>query len=101
MEKTFRYLPTAVGLTAFLALTYLACTVWDGVFPDWAMRDTWAAALPGFVWWSWGSFFLGLVESAAYGFWFALAVPAVSLSHRWLSASGTRAGDHVPTARLP
>lgn len=94
METRLRYLPTAAGLGAFLVLTYLACSAWDGVFPDWAMRDTWAAALPGFTWWSWGSFFLGLVESFAYGFWFALVVPLVRWTHG--SSVVTRADDVRP-----
>jgi hypothetical protein len=68
-----------VALGAFLAVTYLACSIWDGVFSSWAMHGAWEDLLPGFTWWSWGSFFLGLVESFAYGFWFALILPAV----RW------------------
>ena len=31
------------------------------------MYRTWAALLPGFVWISWGSFFLGLVETVVFG----------------------------------
>lgn len=102
MENWLRYLPTAVGLGTFIAVTYVACSVWDGVFPDWAMQSTWAALLPGFTWWSWGSFFLGLVESFAYGFWLALLVPAVRWSHRWLDVSGAtglRPESMRPTTR--
>lgn len=73
------YARLSVALGGFLVLTYLACSIWDGLFPSQAMRGTWQDALPGFEWWSWGSFFLGLVESFAYGFWFALVLPAV----RW------------------
>lgn len=86
MEKKLRYLPTALGLGGFLALTYVACSAWDGIFPGWAMHQTWAPLLPGFEWWSWGSFFLGLAESFVYGFWFALAVPIVNWSQRWLTS---------------
>lgn len=77
-----RYLPTALGLGVFAALSYLACSAWDGLFPQWAMRAAWEPLLPGFSWWSWGSFVLGLVESFLYGFWLALAVPLVRWAHR-------------------
>lgn len=77
-----RYLQLAVGLGAFLAASYLVCSLWDAAFPRWAMRAAWAPLLPGFTWWSWGSFFVGLVESIAYGFWIALVIPAIEWSRR-------------------
>ena len=73
------YLWLSVTIGAFLAFTYVACTIWDGLFPSASMREFWQAVLPGFEWWSWGSFFLGLAESFAYGFWFALLLPLI----RW------------------
>lgn len=85
-----------VALGALLAVTYVACTVWDGVFPSLAMHGAWEDLLPGFEWWSWGSFVLGLAESFLYGFWFALALPAV----RW--ALGSRhPAPTGPAARTP
>ena len=36
------------------------------------MYQAWQALLPGFAWISWGSFFLGLVESYGYGWYVAL-----------------------------
>ncbi len=84
MRVQLRYLPTAVGLGAFFAASYLACVAWDAIFPSWAMRDAWAPLLPGFKWLSWGSFLLGLVEAAAYGLWLALPVPVVRWAHRAL-----------------
>ena len=80
-----RYLPTAVALGAFLAGSYVICSVWDGLFPDSAMHSAWEALLPGFSWWSFGSFLLGLVETFAYGFWLALVVPLVRLAHGLMS----------------
>lgn len=41
-------------------------------FPQWAMYEAWRGLLPGFEWLSWQSFVLGLVESYAYGWYFAL-----------------------------
>jgi hypothetical protein len=36
------------------------------------MYPVWAKLLPGFTWLTWPSFFLGLVESFAYGWYVAL-----------------------------
>ena len=36
------------------------------------MNEHWQGYLPGFSWLSPGTFFLGLVESYAYGWYFAL-----------------------------
>ena len=54
----------------FLAITFGLCVAFDLVFPQVAMYRSWQALLPGFTWISWGSFFLGLIESYAYG-WYA------------------------------
>ena len=35
-------------------------------------RNAWLQFLPGFTWLTWPSFFLGLVESIAYGWYVAL-----------------------------
>jgi hypothetical protein len=80
-KKQIGYLPLALALGGFLALSFAACVAWDAVFPQWAMRQAWAPYLPGFEWLTVGSFFLGLVESFAYGFWFALVLPMF----RWLA----------------
>ncbi|MFV2031345.1 MAG: DUF5676 family membrane protein [Gammaproteobacteria bacterium] len=56
----------------FLVITYLLCVMFDLLFPDLAMFQVWLKLLPGFEWLSWKSFFLGLVESWAYGWYFAL-----------------------------
>lgn len=61
-----------MSLGLFLALTFLLCVLFDLVFPSLAMNQVWAPLLPGFEWISWPSFFLGLVESFAYGWYVAL-----------------------------
>jgi len=35
------YARLSVALGGFLVLTYLACSIWDGLFPSQAMRGTW------------------------------------------------------------
>lgn len=77
------YARLGVALGALVAVSYVACTIWDGLFSSLAMHDAWEDLLPGFEWWSWGSFLLGLAESFLYGFWLALALPAV----RWALGS--------------
>jgi len=56
----------------FLAITFTLCVGFDLLFPEHAMFQAWQKLLPGFVWISWKSFFLGLIESYAYGWYFAL-----------------------------
>jgi hypothetical protein len=64
----------ALGNTAslFLAFTYTFCVAFDLAFPQFAMFEAWRKLLPGFEWISWKSFFLGLVESYGFGWYFAL-----------------------------
>lgn len=65
-------LALGMSLGLFLALTYVLCVLFDLWFPDLAMYQTWLKLLPGFTWLTWPSFFLGLVESFAYGWYVAL-----------------------------
>lgn len=64
----------AVGhaTSLFLAVTFTLCVLFDLAFPQWAMYESWRQLLPGFQWISWPSYLLGLVESYAYGWYFAL-----------------------------
>ncbi len=86
MNKQLKYLPAALAIGGFLAVSFAVCVAWDAVFPAWAMRSVWASLLPGFRWLTVGNFLLGLVEAFAYGFWLALVVPAA----RWMNR---RLGD--------
>lgn len=62
-----------MSLGLFLAITYVLCVGFDLLFPGMAMYQTWLRLLPGFTWLTWPSFFLGLVEAFAYG-WFVAFV---------------------------
>lgn len=61
-----------MGLGSFLAVTFVLCVLFDLWFPALAMHPVWAPLLPGFTWISWPSFFLGLAEAFAYGWYVAL-----------------------------
>ena len=54
----------------FLAISFTLCIGFDLIFPEHAMYEVWYKLLPGFEWISWKSFFLGLVESFGYGWFF-------------------------------
>ena len=56
----------------FLAITFALCVAFDLLFPEHAMYQAWQKLLPGFEWLSWQSFFLVLIESYGYGWYFAL-----------------------------
>lgn len=74
VRPIFRIPVFALGfsLGLFLALSYIVCVLFDLWFPELAMNPVWAPLLPGFAWISWASFFLGLVESFAYGWYVSL-----------------------------
>lgn len=61
-----------LSLGIFFSITFVLCVSFDLLFPDQAMYKTWLKLLPGFTWLSWPSFFLGLGESFAYGWYVAL-----------------------------
>ena len=56
----------------FLVISYMICIGFDLMFPEHAMYEAWQKLLPGFTWLSWKSFFIGLVETYGYGWFFAL-----------------------------
>jgi hypothetical protein len=61
-----------MSLVSFLSLTFVLCVLFDLWFPSQAMSPVWAPLLPGFTWLTWSSFFLGLIEAFAYGWYVAL-----------------------------
>jgi len=72
----------AVGhaTSLLLAISFILCVIFGLAFPEAAMYKSWQIFLPGFEWLSWKSFFLGLFESYAYGWYFALIwVPIYNL----------------------
>ena len=74
-EKHKTRVPVVVlgmSLGLFLAITFVLCVGFDLLFPNLAMHKVWQQLLPAFTWLSWPSFFLGLVESFAYGWYIAL-----------------------------
>ena len=65
-------LALGMSLGLFITVTYLLCVLFDLWFPNQAMHPVWMPLLPGFTWLTWPSFFLGLVEAFAYGWYIAL-----------------------------
>ncbi|MCF6251940.1 MAG: cadmium-translocating P-type ATPase [Methylococcaceae bacterium] len=81
MKQTLSLAAVGHASSLFLSMTFTLCIVFDLLFPDAAMYRSWQALLPGFKWLSWSSFFLGLVESYGYGWYFALIwVPVYNVS---------------------
>jgi len=72
MNKRISLLAVGHATSLFLAITFALCVGFDLLFPEHAMFQAWQKLLPGFVWLSWKSFFLGFIESYAYGWYFAL-----------------------------
>ena len=76
-----------MSLSLFLAVTFTICVAFDLLFPGQAMYQTWLRLLPGFTWISWPSFFLGLIESYAYGWYIALVFGPL---YNFFAARGTQ-----------
>ena len=72
MSQRISLLAVGHATSLFLAITFTLCVGFDLLFPEHAMFEAWQKLLPGFVWLSWKSFFIGVIESYAYGWYFAL-----------------------------
>ncbi|VAW74223.1 hypothetical protein MNBD_GAMMA15-1117 [hydrothermal vent metagenome] len=81
MKNGIPLLAVGHASSVFLAITFTLCVGFDLLFPEHAMFRAWQDLLPGFEWLSAKSFFIGLVESWAYGWYFALIwVPIYNLT---------------------
>jgi len=72
MKQTLSLSGVGHASSLTLAITFALCVGFDLLFPEHAMYQAWRALLPGFEWLSWKSFFIGLIESYLYGWYFAL-----------------------------
>lgn len=77
-----------MSLGLFLAITFVLCVGFDLLFPRMAMYESWLRFLPGFTWLTWPSFFLGVLESFAYGWYVALVFGPLYnfFAARWLGS---------------
>lgn len=76
-SKPIRIYPVGMSLGLLLAISFALCVVFGLLLPGATMYQAWLPLLPGVVWISWQSAILGLVESFAYGWYFAVIfVPA-------------------------
>ena len=72
MNKSISVAAVGHASSALLAISFTLCVAFDLLFPDYAMYRSWQALVPGFEWISWKSFFIGLVVTYGYGWYFAL-----------------------------
>ena len=65
--------PFGLSVSLFLVITYVACIVFYLILPDLVRTHALLTLfLPGFSLLDWPSFFIGLAESFAYGWYVAL-----------------------------
>ncbi len=90
-RSTPRLSVVALGssLSLFLALSFSLCVGFGLLFPAQAMFQSWFRLLPGFTWLSWQTFLIGLVDSAAYGWYIALVFGPI---YNYFSARNNRPG---------
>jgi len=72
MNRSVSFSAVGHATSLFLAISFVVCVAGDLMMPAHEMHSAWQRLLPGFVWLTWGSFLLGLVESYAYGWYFTL-----------------------------
>ena len=61
----------ALASGSFLGISYVLCIVGDLLLGH-DMFRAWIAFFPGFIWLTWSSFLLGLVQAFLYGVYAAL-----------------------------
>lgn len=75
-----------ISMGLFLSVSYVICVAYDLLFGQ-HMYQVWLRLLPGFTWITWGSFFLGLIETFLYGIYFGLVfAPLYNFFHSRLAA---------------
>jgi len=72
MKQSVSLVAVGHATSMVLAISFTLCVGFDILFPQYAMFESWQKLLPGFEWISWSSFFLGLIESYGYGWYFSL-----------------------------
>lgn len=67
--KRLPFFPIAWTLSVLFAVVFTLDILAGVLFPNWyVMQKAWELLLPGFTFISWGTFFIGLVESFIGGF---------------------------------
>ncbi len=91
--RHLRFTPVALSLGLFLAITFTLCVIWGLIFPGQvSMQRALEVVFPWFTWLSWGSYFVGLVESFLYGVYAAAVfVPLYNGISRWGSQAPAKA----------
>jgi len=81
MNQTLSLRAVGLATSALIAISYVLCIVSDQIMPAHELHSAWQTSLLGFHWLSWPMFFLGLVESYAFGWYIALIwVPLYNIS---------------------
>jgi hypothetical protein len=77
-SRTVSITVLGLGLSAFLAVSYVLCIVGYLVAPGLPVKhESLSIFLPGFELLSWQSFLIGLVESYAWGWYIAVVFGAI------------------------
>lgn len=93
MKTKLNFWPAFWASGILAALTFTIDMLFGLWFPNWwVMQTFWEQILPGFTFLSWGSYFLGLVESFVAGIY--LAAVFVPLYNYFLSRGSEQ--NHEP-----
>jgi len=95
MKTGISLLAVGHATSLLLAISFTLCIAFDLFFPGYAMYQSWQALVPGFVWLSWKSFFIGLVEVWVYGWYFALIWVPI---YNFVALKGRKHSDNADSA---
>jgi hypothetical protein len=92
--ETLHFWPIAWTLAIFAAVVFVLDMLFGALFPNWwVMQKIYEFLLPGFTLLSWGTFFLGLVESFIGGF--LTAVIFVPIYNYFISRESPKAAPSM------
>ena len=86
MKNGISFLAVGHATSLLLVILFVLCVIFDFIFPEHAMYESWQQFLPGFEWISFKSLLLGFAESYSYGWLFAVIwVPIYNVFANYLS----------------
>lgn len=89
-------------LALWASFTFLFCVAFAMLTPEsLSMHALLLQLLPGFEWYSWRGFLVGLIESFLYGAYAGLVyVPIYNFLHRRLATPGVQGQQRAATTRI-
>jgi len=83
-------IPLGMTLGTFLVVTYTLCVLYGLLVSDAGMHRLLSDLMPGFIWITWPSFFIGLVWAFVFGWYVAVVFAPI---YNFFAPVGSKSGD--------